>query len=368
VLINEAYIGRTVYRKTKRVRVRSFGNRPQTRVIEQPRADQIEIPDATPPIVDAPLWQRVQDILNDPERVSRRPVALEHYELTGRLRCGICSGAMVGQTLRKQPYQYRYYRCRHVYDRNTGRDCTGRYVRAEVLEEHLWREIKRVLATPDLVLQEQRAAAVRGDDPASREEAESVLASLRQREERLVRLFGYGEVDEATIRAELTEVRRQQGLAANRLDAVRPLVSQASELDEGALRTACATVAKRLDDAGPEERERVLEALQVTVTATREEGTVEGVLPIEAPDFLINHLSLLPLNEHRHDDALVRKRMRAFSGGARALTPSNELVRGQPRATAASHTLVAPKFMHHWGACRGIDRRHFRFGLPRESP
>ena len=39
----------------------------------------------------------------------------------------------------------------------------------------------------------------------------------------------------------------------------------------------------------------------------------------------------LPLNEHRHDDALVRKGMRAFSRGARALTPSNELLRGQPR-------------------------------------
>ncbi len=47
--------------------------------------------------------------------------------------------------------------------------------------------------------------------------------------------------------------------------------------------------AKRLDDAGSEERERVREASQVTVTATRGEGSVERVLPIDITDFLISN-------------------------------------------------------------------------------
>ena len=79
-------------------------------------------------------------------------------------------------------------------------------------------------------------------------------------------------------------------------------INHFSTIDEAALRSACAMVAERLDGASAEDRERVLEALQVTVTATREEAIVEGVLPIEPSDFLIKEWVLSPLNKHRHDD------------------------------------------------------------------
>src|SRR5690606_8339965 len=72
ILMNEAYIGRTVYRRTKRVPVRAPGARRKTRVIEQPAEEWIEIPDATPAIIERPLWERVQQILNDPSRAKRR--------------------------------------------------------------------------------------------------------------------------------------------------------------------------------------------------------------------------------------------------------------------------------------------------------
>ena len=50
VLLNEAY-GRTVYRRTKRVRVRASGARRRTRAVERPEGEHIEIPDATPAII-----------------------------------------------------------------------------------------------------------------------------------------------------------------------------------------------------------------------------------------------------------------------------------------------------------------------------
>lgn len=55
-------------------------------------------------------------------------------------------------------------------------------------------------------------------------------------------------------------------------------------IDKAALR-ACAVVAEHLDQAGPEDYERLRVALDISATATREEVTVEGSLPIEAPDF-----------------------------------------------------------------------------------
>ena len=66
---------------------------------------------------------------------------------------------MVGQTLTVSARPYQYYRCRHVYDKNTSRTCTARYVDGPRLEEAVWAEMKRVLTNPDIVLQELKRVA-----------------------------------------------------------------------------------------------------------------------------------------------------------------------------------------------------------------
>ena len=204
-LLNEAYIGRTVYRRTKRVPVRAPGARRRTRVVERPENEHIEIPGATPAIIDDELWARVQAILNDPERISRRPVARRRYALRGRLRCGLCKRAMVGQTLSSKGKDYPYYRCRHAYTKSTSRACAARYIPAAALEHEIREEVRKVLTAPEVVLGELRQP----DDSASAREAiqrlESELATLKKREERLVRLFGYDEVDSSVVRGELRD-------------------------------------------------------------------------------------------------------------------------------------------------------------------
>lgn len=179
------------------------------------------------------LWQRVQEILNDPERTNRRPVAKRHYMLRGRLRCGLCQSTMVGQTLNAKATPYPYYRCRHVYDRSSSRQCAGRYVPAEALEQGIWAEIRRVLTAPEVVLREQQQAVQRVVDADELGALETQLASLRKREERLVRLYGYGDVDNDVVRAELVEVRRQREMLTEETEALaRPQQGRLS-VDEG---------------------------------------------------------------------------------------------------------------------------------------
>ena len=166
---------------------------------------------ATPAIIDEGLWARVQAILNDPERTSRHPVAKRRYALRGRLRCGVCQSAMVVQTLSSKGNRYPYYRCRHAYTKSTSRACTARYIPAEALEQETGAEVRKVLTAPEVVLQELNQP----DDSADAREAiqrlESELATLKKREERLVRPFGYDELDSEVVRAELREARRQRG-------------------------------------------------------------------------------------------------------------------------------------------------------------
>lgn len=370
MLAYEAYVGRTVYRRTKRVPVRAPGARRKSRVIDQPREDWIEIPDATPAIIELPLWERVQQILADPERAKRRPVARRHYLLRGRLRCSFCQSAMVGQTLSSKGRHYPYYRCRHAYSSTSGRQCAGRYVPAELLEDGVLAEIRRILSAPEIVLHEQRRLHRREIDDTEVKQLQAQIALLRKGEGQLVRLAGFEDIDTEMVRAELADLHRQrEALEAELGSLTRPTPGDTA-IDEAALKHTCARIAERLEKDSEHGREQTLEALQISAEATREVVTVEGVLPIEFSDFIAEKVGLSPLNKHRHDDALMRKGMRAFSHGARALTPSNELVRGQPRChgSLATTPLVAPQLGIATGAFRDVNRRRFRFGWLHESP
>lgn len=61
----------------------------------------------------------------------------------------------------------------------------------------------------------------------------------------------------------------------------RPASAIATGVDEDGLRQVCTTIAARLDGAEPEQYERVMEAIQLSVAATREKVTVGVVVPLE---------------------------------------------------------------------------------------
>lgn len=292
-----------VYRRTKRVALRSRAGAKISRVVAQPVEEHIEVVGATPAIVPDALWERVQAILADPERGQRRQTA-RRYELRGRLRCGVCKSAMVGQTLTSRGREYRYYRCRHAYTEGSGRECSGRYVPGTRLEEGVWNEIGAVLSRPEIVIDEWRRRQNRVADPEQIAALRARLKSLEKREERLVRLYGLGEVDESVIRPALAEVRRERDAANGELAALEPR-AHPQEFDGASLQATCAAIIDRLQHADAAQRELTLEALQIEVTATKEEAIVEGVLPFDEPDFFITERCLLPLNEHRHHRSSV---------------------------------------------------------------
>jgi site-specific DNA recombinase len=286
MLVNESYAGRLFWGQTKWVPTRNpkTGQR-RRRPVDCPRDEWTEIEGASPRIVDETLWSRVQEIIADRQRSPRQP-AMRVYPLRGRIKCGVCGSSMVGQTMTSKGQSYRYYGCRHIYDRRTGHDCTGRYVRADRLEAALWAEVKRVLTDPTLVLQELEQASAADDDAAGVEKLKAEIASLRDREKRMVKLFSFGEVDETYVRDEIATLRQQRTVLEGQLISLRrPSVLRPAILDKALLETACAAVAEWLDCAGEQDQQLALEALQIAVVATRESATVAGVLPETTPEF-----------------------------------------------------------------------------------
>ena len=216
VLTNRAYTGKLTYRRTQRVKIRNgTARRARSHVVERPASEWIEIEGACPRIVDNGIWERVKRIIDDPERSRRRPTE-RFYPLRGRAKCGICGSAMVGQTLTVKGKPYRYYRCRHVYDKNTGRECSARYVRADNLEAATWAEVKRALTRPEVVLRELVNQSAREVDAGEVARLEGEIATLVEQEKRLVRLYTFGDVGEEAIREQAADLSRRRTLVQER--------------------------------------------------------------------------------------------------------------------------------------------------------
>src|SRR4051794_25688779 len=96
VLENESYVGRLVYRRSRWIKARGRDGRMHRKQVDRPVEDQVEIVGASPQIVDETLWQRVQQILTDPERIRKSATPSRTYELRGRTTCGVCGASMVG--------------------------------------------------------------------------------------------------------------------------------------------------------------------------------------------------------------------------------------------------------------------------------
>ena len=67
-----------------------------------------------------------------------------------------------------------------------------------------------VLTDPSVVLHELRRQHQPEADPAELQHVERLLASLMDRERRLVKLFSFGEVDEEVVREQMAEICRER--------------------------------------------------------------------------------------------------------------------------------------------------------------
>lgn len=286
ILTNETYIGKTTYRRTKRAFSRNGNGKRISRIVEQPIERWVTVCGASPRIVDDDLWERVKGIINDPERVRRRPVG-RFYPLGRRSKCKICGGAIVGQTLNVGGHRYRYYRCRHVYDRNTGRNCSSRYMRAEGLEQIVFGELRKLLTNPVVVKSEMERLQRPGVDAARAARLKREVAQLAEREKRLVRLYGLGAVDESVIREEAADLRAKREVIEKELGACQqtPVPLQVG-LDTNSLAKVCAAVGDWLDNADEEGQALALEALQVELRVSPGSAILRGVVPADVPEFI----------------------------------------------------------------------------------
>jgi site-specific DNA recombinase len=90
-------------------------------------------------LIDAGLWQEVQELLRRPRRL-RRELTNQSFLLRGLLRCRPCCCAMIPSQTRKGTRQYRYYTCRAAQKRGWQR-CPSKAVPAREIEQFVLEQI-----------------------------------------------------------------------------------------------------------------------------------------------------------------------------------------------------------------------------------
>jgi site-specific DNA recombinase len=227
----------------------------------------VELPNATPAIVPGALWEAAQAQLRRNLELSRR-AAKRDYLLSGHVFCGGCGRRLHGWWAGKR----RYYACPGSRGSYSPERCDAHVVQADGIEAEVWDAVGQIVRQPELIMAEverlsDHEAMALVENRAA--ELEVRIRAVRNDEQRLVRLFGYGEIDESFI---LEETRRFKKERAGLEEEKARLIAQSEDyLNASAMGASIGqlveAVAANLENAGYDEKRLGLEALQVRVTA-----------------------------------------------------------------------------------------------------
>lgn len=280
MLTNPAYIGLTYFGKTS-------GSR-KTKFILKDEKDWILLPDATPPIIDEELFWRVQEKI---KRSREMHAAIPHreYLLTGHIVCAECGSPVVGACLSRK---HRYYRCRSTTPTAVeGKTCNARYIRADYIEEVVWKNVRDVLEHPEVIIAELKRQADEQSKLSLKEsdlnrdisKLERRLRNYEKRERQLISLLGHGQVTKDYVLDEVNKLKRECEADQEELQKLKDTRDKLSHVadTEIKLNEFCERVRQNLDDATIQDRRLALDALDIRITASTQTIDIKGVIPIE---------------------------------------------------------------------------------------
>ena len=296
ILRNEAYVGRAAYLKTTGTGRRARPNRTGRRQLgavrrwtgrtARPRREWIELP--VPAILDETIFARAQQRRADNRRFSPRKTK-EVTLLQGLCVCAHCGYGMgrnsgPGGRGRRLHY-YRCYGTEH-WRYAQGAVCDNPAVRAEDIDDAVWKEMLTLLEHPELIQAEIERRLVAANDTASpRHRIESLRGELSRIQTRFRRLLDAYQEGIVT----LDELRRRNAPLQTRQRSIRSELEalQTSELDREsqlALATTIQQFLQRMRQAAQSlsilERQRIVRLLVREVRIGKGSVTICHSIPL----------------------------------------------------------------------------------------
>jgi site-specific DNA recombinase len=227
------------------------------------------IPIDIPPIIDPATFEAAQALLVRNRTQATRNRKHAYLFIHGRLRCGQCGCAMIGLTNSKG---YAFYRCSRAAHLDVVTPHTRRNVQATAMEPIVWEAVERALNNPTLITAElerrrEGTSTQQADLDRERQHYHRQLTQCDKDLKRWEAAYLGEAIDLADFKAKKTEIDARRASAEReltRLDDQQRLIERA-ELETDSIMEYCARVRQELQDFTLEEKQRALEALDITV-------------------------------------------------------------------------------------------------------
>jgi len=225
MLKNSTYVGRLYvhrYNLEGQRRNRFLPSARRTKVSQRPEEEWIEV--SVPAIISEELWGAVHRVLHENQRRNAGSTSRNNVYLASRLlRCGDCGSAISGATASRKNSKTYYYRCNGRYG-ELRLNCKLPHLRADVLDETLWQEIRALVIQPSqLKVEIERAVVEQSETMGFNRRAMSIhLKNTRSDIARLFDLINRGAVREQEVRSSLKELRERERALDSRLKTPEP--------------------------------------------------------------------------------------------------------------------------------------------------
>ena len=274
ILRNEAYRGTWWYGRTRQVTTDNG-----RMIYDQPKDTWIDVP--FPPLVAEATWEKVQDIKKLRKSRAKRNTKV-FYMLQHLVRCAECGMLMGGRATKQNTvrrggkvYHYdldpprRYYQC-YGMQKSLSRCREHPFIRAERLEGLIWSEVKKAVQNPEVIMAGIGALDAQEDTGLAEQitRAELDLRDVQMEEDRVIRLFVSGKIDENQLDRQRKFITERLNHCRTRLEGYRAQQSIGAEKRALMERVGewARTVGSGLDDLSPEKRSEALRLMVDGVT------------------------------------------------------------------------------------------------------
>jgi site-specific DNA recombinase len=207
ILKNERYTGTYIF---NRAASKTQGKR--NNHTSKPDDQIIRIPDAIPAIVPRFQWEEVQKIMNDRKAVAPRN-RKTIFILTGKMFCGCCESAYVGnsKTSGRNKTRYHFYCCTR---RKQTRDCDNKSIRKEIVENYILDEIERRFSPANSdewkQLVKKRYVEMIEETEGERQYIEKKLDEIQQKMDRIMSGIENGHMEAAVFGPRLNQLSAEK--------------------------------------------------------------------------------------------------------------------------------------------------------------
>jgi len=189
---------------------------------------------------------------------------------------------MVGQSMAKGKYVY--YRCRRSYAGKFEGKCDSRYVGVESLERTVLEQIAAVLADPQRILDEAKHINDMEIDVSRLKAIDQEVSKVEEQQRRLTDLYVSGSMPQNILESKSAELSQQRFHLEAEQRAIGISTPKPVDLDQlsSTLPEAAARIRKWVLEASGDDMDLILNALQIKVTASRDQVQIEGSVPVSA--------------------------------------------------------------------------------------